>query len=147
MHLAQINIARLHHPLDHVDNTEFVASLEAINLLAESSAGFVWRLKDDDGKSASYVVIYDDPNVIINMSVWADVESFRHFVYRSGHSAYLRRKREWFAPSDLDQVACWWLDEGTTPDPIDGARRLEHLRTHGPSHEAFRLSDPMEPPH
>lgn len=146
MHLAQLNIARLHQPLDHADNAEFVASLEAINLLAEASTGFVWRLKDGDGKSASYVVVYDDPNLIVNMSVWADVESFRHFVYRSGHSAYLRRKKEWFASSDLDQIVCWWIEEGTTPDPTDAVRRLELLRTVGPSAEGFRLTDPMEPP-
>jgi Domain of unknown function (DUF3291) len=147
VYLAQINIARLHQSLGHVDNAEFVAALDAINLLAEASAGFVWRLQDDDGKSASYVVVYDDPNLIINMSVWTDVESFRHFVYRSGHSAYLRRKKEWFESSELDQIACWWIEEGTTPNPADGARRLEHLRAHGPSQEAFRLTDPLEPPH
>ncbi len=145
MHLAQLNIARLHKPLDHVDNAEFVASLAAINLLAEASSGFVWRLKDDAGNSASYVVVYDDPNLIVNMSVWTDIESFRHFVYRIGHSAYLRRKREWFASSELDQIVCWWIEEGTIPDPHDAARRLETLRTSGPSVDGFRLTEPILP--
>jgi hypothetical protein len=146
VHLAELNIARLHQPLDHADNTEFVASLDAINLLAESSTGFVWRLKDDAGNSSSYVVVYDDPLLIVNLSVWTDVESFRHFVYRSGHSAYLRRRKEWFSGSDLDQLVCWWIPEGTTPDPHDAARRLEHLRVHGPSQEGFRLTEPLDPP-
>jgi Domain of unknown function (DUF3291) len=146
MHLAELNIARLHKPLDDPDNREFVASLDAINLLAESSVGFVWRLKDESGQSSSYVQVYDDPLLIVNLSVWTSTEALRHFVYRSGHSAYLRRKRDWFAPADGEQFVCWWIREGTTPDPLDAKRRLDTMRTDGPSIEGFLLSDPFQPP-
>ncbi len=145
MHLAELNIAKLHKPLDHADSVEFVASLEAINLLAESSKGFVWRLKDTDGSSSSYVEVYDDPLLIVNLSVWNSIEDLRHFVYRSGHAQYLRRKREWFSPPepDLDMMVCWWICEGEFPDPHDAARRLESLRTNGPSNEGFRFAEPL----
>ena len=68
-HLAELNVARLRQPLDHPDTAEFVAALDAINALAESSPGFVWRLTDESGHSSSYVRADDDPLVIINLSV------------------------------------------------------------------------------
>ena len=34
--------------------------------------------------------------VIVNMSVWADIESLETFVYGEMHRAVLRRRREWF---------------------------------------------------
>jgi heme-degrading monooxygenase HmoA len=148
MYLAELNIAKLHRPLDHDENAEFVASLAAVNLLAESSKGFVWRLKDADGNSSSYVDVYDDPLLIVNLSVWASMEDLRHFVYRSGHAQYLRRKREWFAPpepADIDMMVCWWVPENETPDPKDAARRLELLRSEGPCLEGFRFTEPIEP--
>ncbi|MGB8362362.1 MAG: DUF3291 domain-containing protein, partial [Acidimicrobiia bacterium] len=108
-HLAQCNIGRVHKPLDAEEMAEFVAALEPINALAESSPGFVWRLKDEDGLSSSYVDIpgNDDPLLLINYSIWVDVESLQHFVNKSGHIAYLRRRMEWFEKSELPTSAAW----------------------------------------
>ena len=59
---------------------------------------FVWRLVDDDGLSWSYVRLpgRTTPLGIVNMSVWADLESRPHFMYESGQLTYLRRRIEWF---------------------------------------------------
>lgn len=145
-HFAELNIARLHQPLDHIDNAEFVAVLDAVNNIAEVSDGFVWRLKDDDGRSASYVGVYDDPLVIVNLSLWATPDALRHFVYRSGHSSYLRRKREWFAESSTLDMVCWWVPAGALPDVHDAVARLEHLRAHGPSLDGFPFTAVIGPP-
>jgi heme-degrading monooxygenase HmoA len=145
-HFAELNIARLLQPLDHADNAEFVAVLDAVNAIAEVSDGFVWRLKDDDGRSASYVTVYDDPQLIVNLSVWESPDALKHFVYRSGHSAYLRRRKEWFGEPAPIQMVCWWIPAGETPDVHDAARRLEHLRTHGPSAEGFAFADAADWP-
>jgi len=45
--LAQLNIAQLQAPIDSPTLADFVANLDRINELAESSAGFVWRLKGE----------------------------------------------------------------------------------------------------
>jgi Domain of unknown function (DUF3291) len=143
-HFAELNIARLLQPLDHAANTEFVAVLDAVNAIAEVSDGFVWRLQDDDGRSASYVTVYDDPLLIVNLSVWESPDALRHFVYRSGHSSYLRRRKEWFADPDPDagaNMVCWWIPAGDMPDVRDAARRLDHFRANGPSHEGFAFAD------
>jgi hypothetical protein len=140
-HFAELNIARLLQPLDHADNAEFVAVLDAVNAIAEVSDGFVWRLQDDNGRSASYVTVYDDPLLIVNMSVWESPEALRHFVYRSGHSSYLRRRKEWFGDATGEQMVCWWIPGGEVPDVHDAASRLERLQTQGPSDNGFAFAD------
>ena len=54
MHLAQINVGRLLHPLDDPRMADFVDNLDKINALAEASDGFVWRLKDETGNATSH---------------------------------------------------------------------------------------------
>jgi hypothetical protein len=145
-HLAELNIARLRHPLDHTATSEFVAVLGVINQLAELSPGFVWRLQDESGRSSSYVQASSDPLVIVNLTVWTDVESLQHFTYKSGHGAYFRRRREWFEPLEQPNMVCWWIADGETPTLDDAMRRLELLRTRGPGDDAFAFSAPRPAP-
>ncbi len=141
-HLAQFNIARLLQPLDHPATAEFVGNLDRINTIAEAAPGFVWRLKDDDsGLSSSYVRAYEDPLLIINFSVWESPEQLQEFVYRSDHTAFLRRRREWFEKMAEAYFVCWWVPAGYVPTVEEAVARLERLRTEGPSDEAFTLRD------
>lgn len=146
VHLAELNVARLRHPLDAPETSEFVAVLDAVNQIAEVSPGFVWRLQGDDGASSSYVTAYDDPLVIVNLTVWTDVESLKHFTYRSGHGAYFRRRSEWFEPATEAHMVCWWVPAGTVPDVADAVRRLEDLRANGPSADGFLFNAPLPKP-
>lgn len=147
-HLAEYNIARLRRPLDDEENAEFVAALGPVNEIAESTPGFVWRLTAADGAASSYVRLpeIDDPLTIINLSVWTDLESLRHYTARSGHGAYLRRRRDWFDRLDDYSVVCWWVSVGDRPEPAEGHRRLLHLRTHGPSETGWPMTQPRPAP-
>jgi Domain of unknown function (DUF3291) len=141
-HFAQYNIGRLHQPLDHPDTGEFVANLDQVNAIAEASPGFVWRLTDDDsGLSSSYVRAYDDPLVVINLSVWETPEQLQDFVYRSAHTGFLRRRREWFEKATEAYLVCWWIPAGQVPSVEEAVDRLERLRRDGPSDDAFTLRD------
>ncbi len=145
-HLAEFNIARLLAPLDTAANAEFVAVLEPVNLLAEASEGFVWRLKDDAGLSSTFVAVYDDPQTIVNLTLWESIEALKHFVYRSGHGSYFRRRSEWFEPSSNINMVCWWVRAGELPTVDDANERLDHLRTYGPSEQGFLFNDPLPRP-
>jgi hypothetical protein len=144
-HVAQLNIARLHHALDSEETAEFNAAIGPVNALAEATPGFVWRLVDDDGQSSSHVRLpgEDDPLMIVNMSVWADLESLKHFMYRSGHAMYLRRRVEWFERSTEPTSVCWWIPAGDLPDLADAYRRLLHLRDHGPTATGWPVNSPV----
>ena len=144
LHFAELNIARLRAPLDAASNAEFVAVLDAVNAIADVSTGFVWRLKADDGGPSSYVHVFDDPQMIVNLTVWTDPDALRHFTYRSGHGAYFRRRKEWFEPATQPNMVCWWIPVGETPDVDDAVRRLAHLRANGPTENGF-LFDEVHP--
>ncbi len=147
-HLAQINSGRLHHRLESAETSEFTEALDSINALAEASPGFVWRLKDEDGNSSSYVAVagHEDPLDIVNFSVWEDLAALKNFMYRTDHVGFLRRRTEWFEPSTEVVTALWWIPAGAIPDIADGYERLAHLRANGPSDKAWPLTAPRPPP-
>ncbi|HTE32113.1 MAG TPA: DUF3291 domain-containing protein [Chryseolinea sp.] len=94
-YLAQVNIAKMVAPINDPVMAEFVANLDRINSLAESSEGFVWRLKDDTNNATS-IKVYDDDFIIVNMSVWTSVQYLVSYVYNSAHAEIFKRRQEWF---------------------------------------------------
>ena len=135
-HIAQLNVARAVAPLDSPTLADFMAALDGVNALAEASPGFVWRLKSDSG-NATDIRAGDDPQLIVNMSVWASVEALFAFVYRSAHNKVMVRRREWFEkPAEAYQVL-WWVPAGHAPTLAEALARLAHLRAQGPSAHAF----------
>jgi hypothetical protein len=149
MHLAQLNVGRLVDDPDSPTVAEFIRALPAINLLGETSPGFVWRLKDDDGPGAleqRFPGHEDDARFIVNLTVWTDIESLRHFATRSGHAMYLRRRPEWFEKSPEATTALWWIEDGHVPDLHEAADRLAVLRRDGPTAAAFDLRTTFPPP-
>ena len=135
-HLAQVNIGRIRAPLDSPVMADFVALLPVINGLAESTPGFVWRLVGD-GMDATGLRPYPDPLVIVNLSVWENLEALRDYAYRSNHAHAFRRRKEWFEESGEATFALWWIPAGTRPTVAEAKARLETLRQKGPTPEAF----------
>lgn len=139
-HIAQLNVARAVAPLDSPTLAEFMAALDGINALAEASPGFVWRLKSDSG-NATDIKVGDDPNLIVNMSVWASVEALFDFVYRTSHTKVMARRREWFEkPAEAFQVL-WWVPAGHRPTVEEALARLQNLRRHGSAPDAFTFKE------
>jgi hypothetical protein len=144
-HLAQLNVARLREPIDSPLLAEFVAALAPVNALADASPGFVWRLQSDGGDATS-IHAYDDPLIIVNLTVWQSVEHLREFAFRSGHRDVMRRRREWFERMADAYVVLWWLPAGSVPTVLEARDRLERLRRDGPTAEAFTFRAPFPPP-
>jgi hypothetical protein len=143
-HLAQLNIARMKEPLDSPSMADFVNNLDRVNALAERSEGFIWRLESDEGNATSIRPLGED--VLVNMSVWRDLESLNDFVYRSGHAQIMRRRREWFERMGEAYVVLWWVPPGHRPTVEEALQRLERLRTQGPTAEAFTFGQAYAPP-
>jgi hypothetical protein len=57
----------------HVRDPMFWRDEDRINLLAEATEGFRWRLQSDEGDATSLRPFGED--VIVNMSVWRDLAS------------------------------------------------------------------------
>jgi hypothetical protein len=123
----------------------FVEKLAAINALADASPGFVWRLKSEEG-DATGIRAYDDPLIIVNMSVWATIEDLRNYVYRSAHVEVFRKRKDWFEEMASPSFGLWWLPAGHIPTVDEGKECLNQIEKHGPAPEAFTFRDSFSPP-
>src|SRR5437667_11835962 len=113
-HTAQLNVGRILAPTDSPQLAEFMARLDEINALADATPGFVWRLQTASG-NATDIRVSEDPYFLVNMSVWATIESLFEFVYQTSHSAVMVRRRQWFErPTEAYQVLWWVLAAHTT---------------------------------
>jgi hypothetical protein len=143
--IAQLNIGIIKGPIGSPVMAEFVANLDRINALAERTPGFVWRLQTDEG-NATAIRPFPDENVAVNLSVWRDVESLSAFVYRTAHVEIMKRRREWFERMGEAFLVLWWVRKGHRPTIHEAIARLEALRAHGPSPEAFTFRQAFPPP-
>jgi hypothetical protein len=73
------------------------------------------------------------------------MEALKHFMFKSGHASYLRRRSEWFQRPDSLVNVLWWIRVGETPTLADAVRRLRYLEENGPSNEGFGLNQLVSP--
>ncbi|MFT7246501.1 MAG: putative kinase [Candidatus Azotimanducaceae bacterium] len=142
--LVQLNIAQLIAPIDSPRLEGFVNNLDRINLLAERSPGYRWRLQTEDGDATSIQDFGADK--IVNLTVWTNIVALRQFVYFSAHIDILKRKQEWFQPMKTASQVMWWVKAGHRPDTKEANEKLTLLRTNGPGPEAFTFKQPFPSP-
>lgn len=142
-HLAQLNIAQMKFAIDDPAMAEFVDRLADINALADNADGFVWRLQTDEGDATA--IDYFNADMLVNMSVWEDLESLRTYVYRSAHNEVMARRKQWFERITDAYTVLWWVPAGHIPTLGEAAQRLDSLRRHGPGRFAFTFKQPFEP--
>jgi hypothetical protein len=105
--IAQLNVGRARGLMDDPVMAGFVGRLAEINALAEASPGFIWRLKDEAGDATS-IRAFDDPRVIVNLTMWSTIEDLFDFAYRTSHVELFRGRRAWFEPYGSPHLVLWW---------------------------------------
>ena len=140
--LAQINVASmigasLEDPVMH----DFNSNLDRVNALAESSPGFIWRWKEEAAEDP-----FGDPRLIVNISVWESVEKLEAFTYKTFHSQFVRRRKEWFRHFGQAYYALWWVSAGQYPTVQQCKEKLDLLQKKGPSPEAFNFKQRFPAP-
>ena len=115
MHLAEFNIGTLKYDWEDPRVADFLNNLDR--------------------------VYGGNPRTASTLSVWQDVDSFRHFVFQTVHKQFYDRKAEWY---DLDsqgtRLVMWWVPEGHIPTITEAMERFHHLEKHGNSDHAFGWS-------
>ena len=141
-YLAQINIAEAKAEMDSETMSGFVARLERINALADASSGFIWRLQSEEGDSTA-IRVFDNPLLLINISVWETLDALKTFVYKSEHVELIQNRDAWFDKFRSAHQALWWIPKGHIPTVEEGKERLEHIQLNGPTEYAFTFSRPF----
>lgn len=144
-HLAQLNIGKTAGPMDSPIMEGFAARLDEINAQADVADGFVWRLQTEDGNATS-IHAFDDPLLLVNMSVWESIEALHAYTYRTDHRELLRDRAEWFERYDGPYLVLWWVPAGHTPTVEEAQERLANLTADGPTAEAFTFGKRFDPP-
>lgn len=134
-HLAQVNVAKRLAPMDDPIMQDFVNNVDRINALADDHTGFIWRLQDEDKDLASE--IFQDDTLLINMSVWENIEALFNYTYKSDHVEIFKRKKEWFSKMKMMHMAFWYIPEGYVPTFQDAKDRLDYIDKHGDTPYAF----------
>lgn len=138
-HLAQLNLAKLRHPLDDPRMASFVEMLDPVNTAADGAPGFVWRFAEEGAPDATGLRPAGE-DVIVNLTTWETREALWDFTYRSGHLEMMRRRREWFERHVEAHLVLWWVPAGHLPTIGEALERLADLRAHGPSPRAFTFA-------
>jgi hypothetical protein len=135
--IAQINVARFRVAKDDPANTAFMAALDRVNAMADAADGFIWRLVGEGNSATDIAAIPDDPDFIVNMSVWRDVPALEAFAYRQAdHRAVLARRAAWFDPME-PSMALWPVADGHIPSVAEGMAMLRRLGVEGPGPDVF----------
>lgn len=135
-YLAQVNVGQARHHMDDERMVGFTSKIEAINQLAERSAGFVWRLQSASGNALD-IFVSEDPRFQINMSVWETLTDFENFVWKTAHAKVYSGKAAWFEHQDIAIMALWWVPIGHIPTTDEALARLQSLHDLGPTDFSF----------
>jgi hypothetical protein len=135
-HIAQANIALLRAPLTDPDMAEFITLNDEINAIAAQTPGFVWQLKTGDITAPPYLV-FNDPRILLNVSVWESADALFQFVYQGDHLGAFRRRAEWFLKPTRPHLVLWWTPAGEFPTSVDAEAKLRQLEDNGPTPLAF----------
>jgi hypothetical protein len=142
-HLAQVNIAKRLAPLDDPIMQDFINNVERINRIADKSDGFKWRMQNEDKDLA--MDIFKDDSLVINISVWENLEALFKYTYNSGHIDVFKRKKEWFSKMKMTHMAFWYVSHDYKPTFEDAKARLDYMNTHGDTPYAFSFKSKFTP--
>lgn len=140
MHLAEFNFGTLRYPWGDPRIAGFENALDQVNTIAVRSAGFVWRMTDEDMDAAQtdpHGPLRDRPNTASTLSVWQGAAPLYRFVTKTLHSRIMAQRQAWFVPGDSGYLVCWWVPVGHRPDVAEGMARWRDLRRSGENENLF----------
>ena len=136
--LAQLNVARLRHELDHPDLAPFVEALDTVNAVADDAPGFVWRLQEVVEGNATSIRPWGE-DMIVNLSVWDDLAALEAYVYGATHASVLKQRRMFFTQMETPTLVLLWVADGHQPSLEEAHDRLARLEAEGPTPYAFTM--------
>ena len=143
MHIAQFNWGVLRADWDDPKVAEFVDNIDRVNAIADRFPGFIWRLGDDAMEAEQLdtsgpIDWCDNARVASTLSVWDSVAALKSFAFKGVHATFWRRGPEWLTGlPDWPRNVLWRVPQGHRPTVEEGALRLKHLKSKGPTDHAF----------
>lgn len=137
MQLAELNIGRLIAPQDDPRVADFMTNIARINGLGKRMPGFVWIMEGEAAQGNTATSIDGDPQYIPNLTVWETAAQLETFVFDTLHAKFMERRAEWFEVLGDMHFVMWWVPDGHQPTLTEALAKLDCLRTHGETADAF----------
>ncbi|MCB4797361.1 DUF3291 domain-containing protein [Neotamlana laminarinivorans] len=137
--LAQVNIAKCLAPLNDPIMQGFVNNVQKMNAIADQSEGFIWRLQDEDKSEVAQ--IFKDPTLIVNISVWKNIDSLFNYTYKTEHANIFKHKNKWFSKIKSNHMAFWYIPENKIPTLQEAKHKLDYLNKNNSTPYAFTFKD------
>ena len=137
MHIAIFNIGKLKYDLGDACLEDYIAAAEVVSKIAERCQGFVWKTEVEERGGGTSRLIDGDPRIVVQLSVWEDAESLKHFLWNTLHKKIYQRRDEWFCPLDRKTMVLWNVAEDERPELNDAVERLDALRAYGATDYAY----------
>ncbi|MFV2061838.1 MAG: DUF3291 domain-containing protein [Gammaproteobacteria bacterium] len=137
--LAQLNVAKMKYSVNSHEMNSFVSKLDIINSIADRTSGFIWRSQSADENLI--VTKLFGSQMIINMSVWSDINMLHNFVYKTEHKEMMSKRNEWFEKLDYAYSVLWWIPKNTKPTFVEAKEKLRLLNDVGETVDAFTFKN------
>jgi hypothetical protein len=132
-YLVHANLAQLQTPLDNPVMVRLTKRQDEIDSLAERMPGFVSQPElSDAGK------VYNS-EMLLNVSIWEEVELLERFVNNPKHAALLARPEEWLVDDEYPPYVLFWAPAEVKLTEREIKERFELLDQNGPSTVAFTI--------
>jgi hypothetical protein len=95
-----------------------------------------------DNNNATEFRIGDDNAV--NLSVWETPEALEHYVFKTVHVQFYKKRTLWFDLMEKPHMVFWWVEEGHQPDLQEAPHRLERYENNGASDYAFGWAEVID---
>lgn len=140
--LIQFNLGLMRYPRAAKEMNSYSKTMDEVMPVALTWPGFLWIMDDDivDQTAQRF-----GPQYAANLSGWKDADSLNAFMTCPIHAAAMDRRADWFTPLDDATFVLWWVPRGTRPGFDEACRRLDLLREHGPTKDAFDLDTVFGP--
>jgi hypothetical protein len=136
-YLAQFNISEIRYPRDDKRMKGFMDNVDKLNALGDRQSGFIWRLMDEHGHAMN-MLVYDNPNILPNITIWGGASALRKFVFTTIHNKFVQNRDKWFLPSDNPKLVMWWIHkDGLKPSMLEGVKRMDYYINNGPTEHGF----------
>lgn len=140
MHLAELNISTWKIDPLSPEASGFTDNVDRINVLAERSDGFVWRLLDEERDEFGRNAVCDGASTVMTLSTWQGPGHLEQFVWNTVHKKIYSQKASWFRHMESHHFVMWWVVAGHHPTLREAKERLDHLDGHGNTDFAFNWS-------
>ena len=105
-----------------------------------ADSGFVWSSGNSFYADVNVTRIFDEPNAILNLSVWESFDALKSFVFNGAHREVMQNRDTWFKQLSQLVSVLWWVKAGEQPTIAEAKQKLDLLNAVGATPAAFHFA-------